>query len=194
MSGKDLIPVKKTEIAQAAGPEVFGLWRAKHKFRFGAGVAHAAAYEGRADIIHHMLSDQDLETCVYRAFYRAAANNDVKILQAMIEGGIDVNRQLKRKSAIMQAASHAGTKSVELLLENGADPDTRGSNDWTPLMWSAYINDYGTAKLLLKAGANPCLLNDEKKDAAMIADEDGHTETWSLISLAKQSKAFEQDQ
>jgi hypothetical protein len=188
MSGKELIPAGKTARAAVADAATFATWRKQHRFRFGTGIAHAASREAREDILAHMLAEEGYRPAVERAFFRAAAQNDAKSMESMIRGGMDANFRSGTKSAIMVAAQNAAYDCVGLLLKAGADPDTRGKDGWTPLMWAAYINDVATAQTLLKAGANSGLLNNARKNAAEIAREEQFSETANLISIYERVK------
>jgi hypothetical protein len=88
----------------------------------------------------------------------------------------------------MIAAQNAASDCVKLLLKAGADPDTRGKDGWTPLMWAAYINDVATAQILLKAGAESRLANTSRMTAADIARDEHFTETANLISIYERVK------
>jgi ankyrin repeat protein len=52
---------------------------------------------------------------------------------------------------------------VKLLLERGANPNTKDNNGWTPLHWAAYHGHVDVVRVLLERGADP-----------WIADNEGH--------------------
>lgn len=49
------------------------------------------------------------------------------------------------------------TSIIDLLLDNGADINQRGVNDWTPLHYAAVNDDVSMVKYLLRKGADPTL-------------------------------------
>ncbi|PBB96338.1 MULTISPECIES: ankyrin repeat domain-containing protein [unclassified Mesorhizobium] len=46
---------------------------------------------------------------------------------------------------------------IQILLEQGADPNMRGVNDWTPLHYAVAQRDAEAIRLLLASGADPSL-------------------------------------
>jgi ankyrin repeat protein len=52
---------------------------------------------------------------------------------------------------------------VQTLLENGANPNTKDNNGWTPLHWAAFKDYVDVVRVLLERGADP-----------WIADNGGH--------------------
>lgn len=60
-------------------------------------------------------------------------------------------------SAIGEAARAGFYRIVQILIDAGADKDSKNSLGWTPLHEACFYNRIETVKTLLLAGANPCL-------------------------------------
>lgn len=76
---------------------------------------------------------------------------------------------------------------LALLLERGADPDQRGLNDWTPLMYAATLGDVAAIRLLLQYGANVNLRTriDDYETAEEIASAGGHEDARRALQSAR---------
>jgi ankyrin repeat protein len=91
-------------------------------------------------------------------FVGAAENADIKVLERLLLGGIDVNcrHSTWRYTALHRAASMGSSKTVEFLLERGADINCLDRNDMTPLMCACSKGKKKgsqVALLLIKRGA-----------------------------------------
>ena len=73
-------------------------------------------------------------------FWKAAKSNDVKILQELLDQGIDVNtKNHYGLTALTFATDKGNLEAVNFLLENGADPNLKDSfYNETPLGWAIY--------------------------------------------------------
>lgn len=103
-------------------------------------------------------------------FIRAAQENDLETLAAMISG-MDVNRRDKQSetTALEHAVRNANREMVQLLLTAGADVNAKNASGETVLMM---IDADATADLtwdLLNAGADVNMKDDEKNTALMRA-------------------------
>ncbi|WP_113913303.1 ankyrin repeat domain-containing protein [Roseovarius dicentrarchi] len=71
--------------------------------------------------------------------HAAADRGRVELCKALLEADASVDQlAAKKRSALMQASERRHTAVVEFLLENGADPSLRDSNDKSPLDLSRY--------------------------------------------------------
>ncbi|XP_036374411.1 ankyrin repeat, SAM and basic leucine zipper domain-containing protein 1 [Megalops cyprinoides] len=59
-----------------------------------------------------------------------------------------------RTSALKRAISNGDVQSVERLLDDGVDVESRLGFEWTPLLCAAHVANHDLAKLLLDRGAN----------------------------------------
>ena len=81
---------------------------------------------------------------------------DVRMARDLIEAGANVNESMREGSALYLATTQANATLVELLLENGADPELGDDRGETPL--AAAIGGGASiriVRLLLEAGADP---------------------------------------
>lgn len=79
------------------------------------------------------------------------------IVQALIDGGADVNAQAKnpmKVAAIHAAVSARNLQCVEILLRHGADPNLKQQQDLTPLQAAQHNHDEPIIKALKAHGAH----------------------------------------
>merc|ERR1711963_484799 len=73
-----------------------------------------------------------------------------------IKKTINLNKKNKRGETALQCACiKLDYLKAESLINEGADPNTRDNNGWTPLHEVAQRNHLDLVRLLLEAGANP---------------------------------------
>jgi tankyrase len=75
-----------------------------------------------------------------------------EIVDRLVQAGVDVNAQARnpmKVAAIHAAVAARDSRSVEILLRHGADPNLRQQNEYTPLQ-AAQANGDDTIILLLK--------------------------------------------
>ena len=88
------------------------------------------------------------------------------------------------------AAQNGHANCAQLLLEAGADPNVRTSNDGhTPLMWCAQEGDVKMARLLLDGGADPQIARaSDGRNAVMLAAQDGFLHIVQLLGVTASSR------
>ncbi|MBF0552113.1 MAG: ankyrin repeat domain-containing protein [Deltaproteobacteria bacterium] len=113
--------------------------------------------------------------------YGGSEPNGVALVKYLIMKGISVDGRTEDGStALMIAANWGRTDVVVTLLSLGADPNAVSRTGWTALLGSADGGHSEVVKTLLAHGADP----NQKlliKDAAMLAQEKGHTELAKFI-------------
>ncbi len=130
----------------------------------GPALLYAAAAQGRIDdalqllqsgVDPHALPDpasRDQRTLPMLA----AVQSDLRLLRALIQARIDVNRSHSGLTPLLAAVRdsyHGRPDAVMTLLANGADPRVADAEGSTPLHNAARSLDPGVAALLLDAGA-----------------------------------------
>lgn len=138
-----------------------------------AGLNHqlyAAARNGRVERAlallgagAHPMAAPDADTRDRRSLpVLAAVLPDLRLLRALIERGVDVNRMQDGMTPLLAATRdswHGRPEAVMTLLANGADPRSADADGNTPLHHAARSSDPGVAALLRDAGADIDALN-----------------------------------
>jgi hypothetical protein len=70
---------------------------------------------------------------------------------------------------------------VKLLLENGAEVDSKNKDDWTPLLWATESGHKAVVKLLLEKGANIDSKDKDGRRPLPRAAENGHEAVVKLL-------------
>jgi len=110
----------------------------------------------------------------------AAINGLTEICQQLISKGADVNKP--GWTPLHYAATHGHLAVMNLLLENYAYIDAASPNGSTPLMMAASYGTPMAVKLLLEAGADPMLKNDQGLSAIDFAQRASRAESAEIIS------------
>lgn len=123
-----------------------------------------------------------------------------------LEAGADVNAPNTADgdsvTCLCEVAMQGFTTMMQMLIEKGADVNAVSTNvsnrsKWmkqigtscTPLMLSALKGDMEAVVLLLKADADVTIKSSQGKTAADIADDNGHGDVASLLSVLVKAKA-----
>ncbi len=85
---------------------------------------------------------------------------------------------------IHSGAAGGSAEIVTLLLEAGAEADTRQHHDYTALMAAAMHNNIDMAKVLLEAEANPNQKSEDDRTPISMAQEAGHEEMVGVLETA----------
>ena len=105
--------------------------------------------------------------------HKAAAFNNVRILELLVNEGVSVDEPNLRKppsKPLHYAAQHDSLEAVEFLIAHDANVDARGENNNTPLTWATSENSTRAVKSLIMACANVELAN-KWKNARELAEE-----------------------
>ena len=113
----------------------------------------------------------------------AAANGQLEMVKDLINLGADIEAQNDISATPLVLASYHGYKDiVKYLIDSGANVNAVGKSDnWTALMSAVSGDHLEIVKLLLKAGADASIVNNDGKTALDIAKEDSSA-SFKLLS------------
>ncbi|HPQ39928.1 MAG TPA: ankyrin repeat domain-containing protein, partial [bacterium] len=106
-------------------------------------------------LIQHGAAVDALDTMGETPLFHAASRDKPKNARMLISKGADIHRHAThpgtgRCTALHSAAMFGSVGVLNVLLEQGADPDVRTDTGCTPLHWAATNGQYDTAMELLK--------------------------------------------
>lgn len=119
----------------------------------------------------------------------AALNGQLDLAQLLITRGADVNKP--GWAPLHYAATRGHLAVMNLLLEHHAYIDASSPNGTTPLMMAAFYGTPSAVKLLLEAGADPLLKNEQALTAIDFAHRNQRQDSADIIAAfvrAKQPK------
>jgi hypothetical protein len=112
----------------------------------------------------------------------AALNGHVDLVHQLIAKEADVNKT--GWTPLHYAASGAKASILLILLDHSAYIDAESPNGSTPLMMAAMYGDVDCVKLLLEAGADPTLQNQQGLNAADFARRVSRLDSLAVIDAA----------
>jgi len=101
-------------------------------------------------------------------------------VQQLIARGADVNKP--GWAPLHYAATRGHVDVMVLLLDKSAYIDAASPNGTTPLMMAAYYATPSAVKLLLEAGADPLLKNQQGLTAIDFAQRANRADSWEIIA------------
>lgn len=113
----------------------------------------------------------------WTALHLACFFGHLGCVQWLVQRGSDVqalSRTALQNRPLHAAAAARRTDICMFLLSQGADPDSRQKGGYTALHSAAQHGDEVLVQALLDAGASPRVADDNGKDAAQYAEENGH--------------------
>jgi len=110
----------------------------------------------------------------------ASINGMPELAKKLIEKGADVNKP--GWTPLHYAATRGHVAVMTLLLENHAYIDAASPNGTTPLMMAAHYGTSSAVKLLLEAGADPMLKNDQSLTAIDFAHRATRQDSADIIA------------
>jgi len=119
----------------------------------------------------------------------ASLNGQLELAKLLISRGADVNKP--GWAPLHYAATRGNLSVMVLLLDNHAYIDASSPNGTTPLMMAAFYGTPSAVKLLLEAGADPMLKNEQALTAIDFAHRNQRPESAEIIAAfvrAKQPK------
>jgi ankyrin repeat protein len=125
--------------------------------------------------------------------YSAKEENLVKILDLLVERGVDVNLSDKYYQTPLIYASRTGrAKLVDSLVKYKVDINARDDNDWTSLHHASYKGNLKVVQKLLKLGADPLLFTADYLYPFDLAESSGFTSVSLLIKRFIKVQKLEQ--
>lgn len=116
----------------------------------------------------------------------AALNGLEGLCRDMIAKGADVNKP--GWTPLHYAATRGHLSIMQLLLDKYAYIDAASPNSTTPLMMAAFYGTPSAVKLLLEAGADPLLKNDQGLTAIDFANRANRAESAEIIAAFVRAK------
>ncbi|MCJ1455007.1 hypothetical protein MMC28_005361 [Mycoblastus sanguinarius] len=120
------------------------------------------------------------------ALERAAKSNNKRIVQLLLDNGVDVNAQNAQGETALRCVPFHGRKDgdiavVRLLLENGADIESKSLNGFTALLSASLYGKEEIVLLLLEKGADIESKSPDGVTALIYAAQYGNEETVRLL-------------
>lgn len=112
----------------------------------------------------------------------AALKGDLELARRLIDRGADVNKP--GWAPLHYAATSGHLEIMQLLLDNFAYIDAASPNGTTPLMMAAHYGTAEAVKLLLEAGADPRLKNQQGLTAIDFAHSANRADVAAMIAQA----------
>ena len=147
-----------------------------------------AAYEGRLESVRSAIeSGIDVNgvdsTRSLTALHMAAYNGHTETVKYLIEQGAKVDcRDDEGKTPLIHASTGPFAKSVQALLEAGADVNARDTTEgFTPLMMAAGLGQPEVVEVLLAHNADKSLVDDDQESAADHAKNSGHDKIVEML-------------
>ena len=112
----------------------------------------------------------------------ASFTRNTAAVKALLAHGAEVNRH--GWTPLHYAAAVGDVEIVQLLLDKSAYVDAESPNKTTPLMMAARGGQTNVAKVLIEAGADVALKNDQGLNAVDFALKNEHRDTAELIRSA----------
>ena len=154
-----------------------------------------AALMGEEDVVKLLLARDDVDINArtqppysMTPLYVAAENSHLEVLRTLLQGGADADLRSWRGTALKCAVNSNNPASTELLLEAGADPDSRDEND-NPVIFRAAeaigrcdsSPPAGVFKLLHKHGANLEVRDNSQSTLLHVAAEACNVEAVEML-------------
>lgn len=92
---------------------------------------------------------------------------------------------------LMDASNAGNAPRVQKLVRTNVDINARDIHGFTPLILAAYSGHIEVVKILLLAGANPRLTDNNGVNATTYAISQGHLEIADIISEYDRTRIFE---
>ncbi|XP_024188925.1 ankyrin-1 isoform X2 [Rosa chinensis] len=118
------------------------------------------------------------------ALHHSAGLGNIELLRYLISKGVDVNSQSDAGSPLIWAAGHDQPDAVKVLLEHHANAGAKvnmSAGGATPLHIAADIGNLEIIKCLLKAGADPNVIDEEGLKPIQVAAASGNRSAVEIL-------------
>ena len=112
-------------------------------------------------------------------------NHIVRILPS----GLEKDNSVEAQKALFYAVEKGNMVYAQKLLNMNIDPNLKGPNGYTPLMYAAARGHAGMTELFLRNGASVAPINDEGDSAVDLALRLGHAQVADLLKQARVAQA-----
>ena len=120
-------------------------------------------------------TDAETATCLMVAAYHGHTDT-VRYLVSLQE--VDLNhQQYRNKTALHFAVNKKHADVVQVLIDAGADIETRNDEGRSPLHLASLLGELTTVKMLVKPGADVRATDSERDTCLTLAAYNGHTDT-----------------
>lgn len=107
----------------------------------------------------------DGHICMQFPIFCINDDDDIEMLHALVEGGVDVNQRDEQGSTPLLECDQYCSRLVQELVKAGAQVNCRDDEGNTPLMFAALLNATESVRVLLAAGAHVNVLSGEDKES-----------------------------
>jgi ankyrin repeat protein len=157
-------------------------------YRTPAVAALAGRHFELAQVLHRNKSSVEPRGCCENTpLHFAAACGDLEMVQVLLEYGVDVNPKNVNGYTPLDAASYGGhhnePRVARLLIEHGADPNTRDNTGtgFTPLHHASMYGRIEMVRLLIEHGADVEVKDDKGRTPLDVASGEQREEIIKLL-------------